>query len=207
MYKPGSATVLFDIEAIDGGGGQTQKDKLRDYLKSQKMNPSVYDYPRYERPIGKFLRDFLDGKVNFTPEQQLYLYAADMSMDNFEIEGSKSPVVRNRGPNSTVAYQHSAGYPYSQAVDMLKKIQLQADIVFYVDVDPREGQKRKLKDNEAPDKFEADMDFLKNVRGTYERLCREAPLGKFYKKIDGMQSIEKVHEEIKFEVHELLNRL
>lgn len=199
--------MLFDIEAIDGGGGQTQRDKLRDYMKSQRMNPSVYDYPRYERPIGKMLRNFLDKKLDLDAEQQFYLYASDMSLDNFEIEGARTPVIRNRGPNSTVAYQCTVGYPYSNAIDFLKKAQIRADMVFYVDVDPREAQRRKLGDGETLDKFEANIDFLNKVRHMYDRLSREKPLGKEYVKIDGMQSIEKVHDDIKFRVNELLESL
>lgn len=199
--------LLIDIEAIDGGGGETQKNKLRDYLKSEKMNPSVYDYPRYDRPTGKIIRDFLDKKIDLSIDQQFYLYATDMAMDNLEIEGALSkgyPVVRNRGPNSTAAYQCSGGFSYEDAVDFLKMSQNIPDVVFYMDVDTAEAQKRKAGDNEKLDKFEANTGYMDKVRSMYGKLVDDGKLGKRYEKIDGSESINEVHDEIKNRLKKLL---
>ena len=72
---------IVDIDGIDGSGGETQKIKLRDWLKSRKMNPFVVSYPHYEGPFGGKIRNFLDRKLELSAEEQFNLYSSDMVKD------------------------------------------------------------------------------------------------------------------------------
>lgn len=198
---------IVDIEAIDGGGGETQKIKLRDYLKSRKLNPFVISYPDYQGPFGEKLRNFLDHKVNYTAEEQFFLFSADMIKDEDKLTAAVQNgriVVRESGPNRTCAYQSAGGYDLEKMVGYQKKFQVPADLVIYIDITPEEGVRRKMGDNEAPDRFEKDMRYLSSVREAYQNLCKRGELGKKYVIIDGMKSIEQVHGEIVRNVESLL---
>lgn len=190
---------IVDIDGIDGSGGETQKIKLRDYLKSRKMNPFVVSYPHYEGPFGGKIRNFLDGKMELSAEEQFNLYSSDMVKDEYAIRGALHDgriVVRESGPNRTCAYQVAAGYDLEKALNYQQKVQLLADLVVFIDISPEEGIRRKRGDNESPDRFEKDIAFLGKVREIYHGLVDRGILGKKYILIDGAKPIEEVHKEI-----------
>jgi len=200
---------IIDIEAIDGGGGETQKIRLRDWLKSMRLNPFVVSYPDYQGPFGEKIRDFLDGKTDHTPEEQFALFSADMIKDDHSITAAIANgrvVVRESGPNRTCAYQAAAGHDLESMLGFQKKMQKIADLVIYIDISPEEGARRKAGDNESPDRFEKDREFLGKVRGVYKELCRRGELGKKYIVIDGTRSIDDVQGEIRSSVEELLGK-
>lgn len=201
-------SIVIDIDGIDGSGGETQKIKLRDYLKSKKMNPFIKSYPDYESPFGGIIRDFLDGKIELTAEEQFAIFAADMVKNKYDFEGAIGHdriVVRESGPNRTCAYQVAAGYDLEKATSFQKKVQRLADLVLFIDIPPEVGLRRKKSDNESPDRFEKNMEFLRKVRSVYTDLVKSGGLGKKYVVIDGTKSIEDVHKEIVKHVEEVLS--
>ncbi len=198
---------LIDLDGIDGSGGETQKIKLRDYLKSIKKNPSILSYPNYDSPLGGKIRDFLDKKIELTSEEQFYMFAIDMLKDNYKILGAIKDsriVIRESGPNRTCAYQCSLGFPIKKAISFQKKVQKIADLVIFMDIPSEESLKRKIKDNETLDRFEENKNFQNNVRNTYLDLMKTKELGKKYIKIDGTKSIKEVHKDIVEEVNKLI---
>ena len=199
--------IIVDIDGIDGSGGETQKIKIRDYLKSKKMNPFVVSYPDYQGPFGGKIRDFLDHKTDLDAEQQFYLYSSDMMKDEYNIKGALDSgriVIRESGPNRTCAYQVTAGYSLEKALQYQKQNQLIADLVIFMDITPEEGLRRKMKDNEAPDKFEEDNSFLGKVSSTYKEIINRGDLGKKYVTIDGTKSIDEIHKEIVRNIEDVL---
>ena len=196
--------IIVDIEAIDAGGGETQTKLLRDFLKSEKKNPMYYEYPKYEKAIGKTIRDFLNEKQEISVEEQFYAFAFDMVDDKYQMMGGVADggiPVRNRGSHSTIAYQCFAlNFPYEKAVNFQKRWQAQPDIAFYIDIDPEESRRRKAGDNEAPDRFEKQNDFLTKVRNGYLKLWNDKPLAKEYVKLDGFEPIETIQERIQNKV-------
>lgn len=198
---------IIDIESIDGGGGETQKIKLRDWLKSMKMNPFVVSYPDYQGPFGEKIRNFLDGKIDHTPEEQFALFSADMIKDDHKITAAVANgrvVVRESGPNRTCAYQGAAGHDLKKMLDFQKKMQKLADLVIYIDIPAEESARRKAGDRESPDRFERDREFLEKVRSIYRDLCAKGELGKKYVIIDGTKPIDEIEKEIRGNVKEML---
>lgn len=198
---------IIDIEGIDGSGGETQKMKLRDFLKSRKMNPFVISYPDYEGPFGGKIREFLDGRIEYSAEEQFSLYTADMIKDEYNIRGALHHgrvVIRESGPNRTCAYQVATGFDLEKALAYQKKVQMLADLVVFIDIDPEIGLKRKRGDNEEPDRFEKNLEFLRKVRGVYKNLCDKGELGKKFVIVDGTKPIDEVHREIVKHVEHVL---
>lgn len=197
--------LLIDIEGIDASGGETHTGKLRDFLKSMKLNPMVFSYPDYNSAFGEKIRDFLDKKLELTPEEQFAVYSSDMLKDEHlkrsGIERGRV-IIRNRGPNTTCAYQSAAGYDFESAVKYQKKVQLLADLVILIDIPPEESLRRKKGDSEELDRFESDMKYLAKVRENFHNLCGNKLLGKDYVIVNGSRPIEEVQNEIREKVLE-----
>lgn len=197
--------LLIDIEGIDASGGETHTGKLRDFLKSMKLNPMVFSYPDYNNAFGEKIRDFLDKKIELTPEEQFAVYSSDMLKDEHlkrsGIEKGRL-IIRNRGPNTTCAYQCAAGYGFENAIKYQKKMQMLADLVVFIDIPPEESIRRKKGDQESLDRFESDLKYLAKVRENFHRLSKEKLLGKDYVIIDGTKPVQEVHNEIREKVLE-----
>lgn len=204
---PAGRGIIVDLEAIDGGGGETQKIRLRDWLKSMRLNPSVISYPDYQGPFGEKIRNFLDGKMELTGEEQFILYSSDMVKDEHKLTAAVAGgrvVVRERGPNTTCAYQCAAGHDMGKMLAHQRKVQKMADLVIYIDIPTEESRRRKAGDNEAPDRFERDMSFLEKVRSNFKWLSEGGHLGKRYVVVDGTRSIDEVQAEIQRHVADLI---
>lgn len=204
---PAGRGIIIDLEAIDGGGGETQKIRLRDWLKSMKLNPLVMSYPDYQGPFGEKVRNFLDGKMELNGEEQFILYSSDMVKDDHTLTAAVASgrvVIRERGPNTTCAYQAASGHDMQRMLAHQKKVQQMADLVIFIDIPAAESRRRKAGDKEAPDRFEKDMAFLEKVRSNFHWLCDGRHLGGRYVVIDGTKSIDDVHAEIQGHVSEML---
>ena len=75
----------------------------------------------------------------------------------------------------------------------LQTFMRQPDIEIFIDILPEESIKRKGKYGEN-DRYESDLQLLTNVRKQYFHFYEDKPYKVFI--IDGMQSVEKVHEDI-----------
>ena len=66
------------IEGLDGAGGQSQTELLKEYFANNNI-PSVFvKSPEYKTEIGKTIRDYLDGKIDLKAKQAFTLFATDV---------------------------------------------------------------------------------------------------------------------------------
>ncbi|HSA74830.1 MAG TPA: hypothetical protein VLE21_01430, partial [Candidatus Nitrosocosmicus sp.] len=91
---------IIVIEGLDKSGKTTQSNMLFNYLdKKEPGNVVLMNFPDYSTRIGKEIRDFLEGRVNYNNETKHLLLAANRWEKKQEIDNSLSSgktIVMNR---------------------------------------------------------------------------------------------------------------
>lgn len=190
-------SLFVVIEGLDGSGGETQTKRLVEFLHSRGKETEVLTYPNPKSPIGKIIYDYLNKKIEMSPDVQMCLYATDMALDREKINASLQKgkiVVATRYFLSTLAYQCGAkGVPIEKALKFAKLIELPVpDIVIYLDVSPETSIKRKSGENEKLDRHEEDRVFLAKVGEAYQNLAKNKVFAKEWVIVDAEKNIEEV---------------
>lgn len=198
-------SILIVFEGVDGAGGETQTKLLVKFLLSRKKETEVLSYPNPESPIGKIIYDYLNKKLELSPNVQMSLYATDMALDREKIitalEKNKV-VIANRYFLSTLAYQCGAkGVPLKRGLEFAKIMNLPVpDIVIYLDISPETSLRRKFgekkRQNKKLDRHEEDQAFLAKVREAYKNLVKEKVFAKEWAVVDAEKNIEAVATDV-----------
>ncbi|HEX6378778.1 MAG TPA: hypothetical protein VFZ60_06845, partial [Nitrososphaeraceae archaeon] len=107
MYLPKGKIIVF--EGIDKAGKTTQAKLLEKELGSKCVR---IDFPDYTTPVGKEIKQFLDGKRNYPDEVKMILLSANRWEKKGEIEkmvGKGITVIMNRYYQSNLVYGLSKG--------------------------------------------------------------------------------------------------
>lgn len=198
--------LFITFEGIDGCGKTTQINLLKEYLKTKNLN-SVITLEPGGSDIGKDLRQILlhhEGYVSDVCE--MFLYLADRAQ-HIETVVKKNVNIGNivlcdRHIDSSVAYQGYGRGGNIRQIDMLNNIATggyKPDLTFVFDVDVEVAQSRV---GNEKDRLEAlGLEFHQKVKEGYLELAKKFPR---IKVIDANLSIEKVFEQIKQIVDEVL---
>ena len=81
---------LIAIEGIDAAGKRTQSSILRAWFGSNGMTTHSLSFPAYETTIGKEIRKFLDGSVDYPQQVRAMLYAANRWEKKAELEAVRA---------------------------------------------------------------------------------------------------------------------
>ncbi|HLD56909.1 MAG TPA: dTMP kinase [archaeon] len=191
---------LIVIEGIDGSGGETQSQLIKDYLESKKMPVERLRYPDYNRPVGKLIDEYLHGKYEMSFDVLTLLHTADRIQDKNKINGllkKGTSVIADRWFTSTLAFQTAQGFHLDKMIKIGEALEMpKPDIVIYLRISAETSAKRKLGEKGNLDRFEKDKLFLERVVNQYDKLAKENVFGKWVV-IDGEQSKERVFEEVK----------
>ena len=187
------------LEGLDGSGGYTQSNLLKEYFEDKHV-PSVFvKSPEYDTEVGRAIRDYLDGKVKLKTEQAFLLFATDVLNSVPKIkEGLEEDKVifADRYITSTIAYQCANGFPFENAIKFVKSHEYpEADFIIFIDIKPETSMERKMKEHGKLDIHEKNLEFLRKVREFYMKEIKENILGKWIV-IDGEQSKEEIHKNI-----------
>lgn len=187
------------LEGLDGSGGSTQSNLLKEYFEDKHV-PSVFvKSPEYDTEGGRAIRDYLDGKVKLKTEQAFLLFATDVLNSVPKIkEGLKEDKVifADRYITSTIAYQCANGFSFENAIKFVKSHEYPgADFIIFIDIKPETSMERKMKEHGKLDIHEKNLKFLRKVREFYMKEIKENVLGKWVV-IDGEQSKEEIHKNI-----------
>ncbi|MCL5008656.1 MAG: dTMP kinase [Candidatus Marsarchaeota archaeon] len=202
--------IFVCIEGNDGSGKTTQVGLLRDSLWKKGIDTSVYSYPTHDSRYGRIIRDeFLTGKAELSVEEQFLLYLLDMQADKkriiSDLEGGKV-VITDRYFISTIAYQSAGTFDYEKAKAVEEIMGLpRPDVIFYIDIPVLVAFERKMKQKGKTDRFEGARSYLTKVGGLYERLYDERYGSQKWVKIDGLRTIDKIHETIYEGVNSMLD--
>ncbi|MDO8663436.1 MAG: dTMP kinase, partial [Candidatus Wildermuthbacteria bacterium] len=131
-HYPGKFIVF---EGIDGAGKGTQSNLLFNFLKNKNVQVKKFQYPEYEGPIGKLIKDFLYKKYELSADTQFLLYFADFLKDSQKIKDylkAGKIVICDRYLNSALAYQGLRGFPVENALKIAEIFGIpRPDLVIY----------------------------------------------------------------------------
>ena len=149
---------------------------LEKWLRTKGYNVVYTREPTYytDYPIGSLINRILERHVTVAEEAIPLLFAADRvdHTKRFIVPALKegSIVLCDRYVFSSLAYQ-SRGMRVKFTKKWLKEINkytMRPDIVFFLDIDPKEGLERLRKDQRIhDDKFFEDLDTQKRIREAY----------------------------------------
>ena len=187
------------IEGLDGAGGSTQTDLLKEFFERKNIPHVFVKSPDYETEIGQSILDYLNGKIDLRPEQAFLLFASDVlnsvPMIRKGLEENKV-VVTDRYITSTIAYQCARGFSFDSALKFVKSHEYpEADAIIFIDIKPETSIERKMKEHEKLDKHEKNLKLLRKVRSVYQKEIENKVLGKWFV-VDGEKDIKKVHEDV-----------
>ena len=162
---------IIVIEGIDKAGKTTQANLLLKNLKGKKY--VKFDFPDYSTPVGIEIKQFLDGKRDYSDEVKMMLLSANRWEKKSEIEsiiGKGTTIIMNRYYQSNLAYGISKGLKLKWLLALDEGLP-KADLVVVIDIKTNTLVRRSR--NDITDTFEQDLDLIRNVRRNYKMLANK----------------------------------
>jgi len=186
MYLPKGKIIVF--EGIDKAGKTTQAKLLEKKLGSKCVR---IDFPDYSTPIGKEIRQFLDGKRNYPDEVKMMLLSANRWEKKGEIEKMVSKgttVIMNRYYQSNLVYGISKGLKLDWLLSLDKGLP-KADLVIVIDIKPKTLASRS---KNVVDTFEKDLELIRRVKKNYRILANKFN----WRTVEGEKSVDEVQSQV-----------
>lgn len=186
MYLPKGKIIVF--EGIDKAGKTTQAKLLEKELGSKCVR---IDFPDYTTPVGKEIKQFLDGKRNYPDEVKMMLLSANRWEKKGEIEkmvGKGTTVIMNRYYQSNLVYGISKGLKLDWLLSLDKGLP-KADLVIVIDIRPQTLVSRS---KNVVDTFEKDLELIRRVKKNYKILANKFN----WRTVEGEKSVDEVHNQV-----------
>lgn len=186
MYLPKGKIIVF--EGIDKAGKTTQAKLLEKKLGSKCVR---IDFPDYSTPVGKEIKQFLDGKKNYPDEVKMMLLSANRWEKKGEIEKMLSKgttVIMNRYYQSNLVYGISKGLKLDWLLSLDKGMP-KADLVIVIDIRPKTLVSRS---KNVVDTFEKDLELIRRVKKNYRILANKFN----WRIVEGERSADEVHGQV-----------
>ena len=174
--------LFITFEGGDGSGKSTQVNLLKDYLDNLNFETIKTREPG-GTPSAEILRDLLTtGEVEkWTPmSEALLMWAARYEHLIQVIEpalNSGKNVICDRFYDSTYAYQ---GVAHNLGIDKMEKLKkiiigdIEPDVTFILDIDPKVGLKRSLDRPNQENRFESyNIDFHNKIRSAFLEIAKK----------------------------------
>ena len=160
--------MLIAFEGLDQSGKETQARHLRARLQQEGRTVRAASFPDYDTPVGREIRQALDGERDFGPEVMQLLYVAN----RFEYKPrldlwlqAGDAVVCDRYRASSIAYGEATGLD-PVWLDLIQQPLPPAALTVLLDIAPETAVERK---QTGRDRFERDLTLLARVRESYRR--------------------------------------
>lgn len=186
MYLPKGKIIVF--EGIDKAGKTTQAKLLEKKLGSKCVR---IDFPDYSTPVGKEIRQFLDGKRNYPDEVKMMLLSANRWEKKGEIDKMLSKgttVIMNRYYQSNLVYGISKGLKLDWLLSLDKGLP-KADLVIVIDIHPKTLASRS---KNVVDTFEKDLELIRRVKKNYRILANKFN----WQTVEGEKSVDEVQSQV-----------
>ena len=186
MYLPKGKIIVF--EGIDKAGKTTQAKLLEKKLGGKCVR---IDFPDYSTPVGKEIKQFLDGKRNYPDEVKMMLLSANRWEKKGEIEkivSKGTTVIMNRYYQSNLVYGISKGLKLNWLLSLDKGLP-KADLVIVIDIRPNTLVSRS---KNVVDTFEKDLELIRRVKKNYGILANRFN----WRTVEGEKSVEEVHSQV-----------
>ena len=160
--------MLIAFEGLDQSGKETQARVLGEWLEAEGHRVRARSFPEYDTPIGRELRQALDGHREFAPDVMQLLYVANRlefrpAMARWLAQGDI--VICDRFSASTVAYGEAQGLDPGWLRDVQRSLPA-PDVTILLDIAPATAAARKAT---GRDRYERDLVLLGRVRESYRR--------------------------------------
>jgi dTMP kinase len=158
--------MLIVFEGLDQSGKETQTKALKARLESDGHQVRTLSFPEYDTPIGRELRQALDGGRDFTPDVMQLLYVANRLEFKARLESwlaAGDVVICDRYRASSIAYGESQGLDAAW-LEEIQRYLPKADVTVLLDIAPDTAARRK---SVGRDRYERDLDLLGRVRQSY----------------------------------------
>jgi dTMP kinase len=165
--------MLIVFEGLDQSGKETQARTLRARLEQDGRRVRSLSFPEYETPIGREIRQALNGARDFSADVMQLLYVANRLEFKARLElwlGAGDIVVCDRYCASTIAYGEAQGLD-SGWLNEIQRYLPKADITVLLDIAPDTAVRRKATNR---DRYERDLGLLARVRDSYKRQAAAA---------------------------------
>ena len=160
--------MLIAFEGLDQSGKETQARTLGARLEREGHRVQPLSFPDYDTPIGRELRQALDGQREFPPDVMQLLYVANRLEWRPRLEewlAAGYVVICDRFRASSVAYGEAQGLDPVWLDDIQRGLPV-PDITVLLDIAPETAVKRKAT---GRDRYERDLALLGRVRESYHR--------------------------------------
>ena len=182
---------LVVIEGIDQSGKNTQSELLCRRFEEEGYKAKVLSFPNYKTRIGKLIRAFLRGEVEYPAQVRHMLLSANRWEMRVKIENHLEKgftLVCNRYYHSNIPYGVANGLD-RKWLQSLDEGLPESDLVVLVDIAPETSLARKGADRDI---HERNLKFLLEVRKQYLVLANEQG----WTVVDGENSVQKVSEDV-----------
>jgi len=189
---------IIVIEGIDKAGKTTQANLLLKKLKGHKC--VKFDFPDYSTPVGKEIKQFLNGNRGYSDEVKMMLLSANRWEKKAEIEkliGEGTTIIMNRYYQSNLVYGISKGLKLSWLLGLDEGLP-KADLVIVIDIKTNTLVKRSK--NEIIDTFEKDLQLIRKVKRNYRILADKYN----WCIIDGEKPVNDVNDEVLIQVNKIV---
>jgi len=183
---PKGKIIVF--EGIDKAGKTTQAKLLEKKLGSKCVR---IDFPDYSTPIGKEIKQFLDGKRDYPDEVKMILLSANRWEKKIQIEkimAKGTTIIMNRYYQSNLVYGISKGLKLDWLLSLDKGMP-EADLVIVIDIKPKTLARRS---KNVVDTFEKDLGLIRRVKKNYRILGKRFK----WRIVEGENSVEEVHNQV-----------
>jgi len=158
--------ILIVLEGIDGAGKSTQAEILMNRLHERGYDVVYFREPS-EGKWGQEIKKKAADPDSLSPEEELDLFLKDRK-ENVEKNlrpalEKKKIVILDRYYFSTIAYQGAKGIDQKRIRRVNEEFVVEPDLVFFLDVDPREGLDR-IKNRKKKDRLFERAEYLVKVR-------------------------------------------
>ena len=174
--------LFITFEGGDGSGKSTQVNLLKDYLENLNFETIKTREPG-GTPSAEILRDLLTtGEVEkWTPMSEALLMWASRYEHLIQVIepalNSGKNVICDRFYDSTYAYQ---GVAHNLGIDKMEKLKkiiigdIEPDVTFVLDIDPKVGLKRSLDRPNQENRFESyNIDFHNKIRSAFLEIAKK----------------------------------
>ena len=182
--------TLITLEGIDKSGKATQTAILANRLRKMGREVETIAFPDYTTIIGRVIKRYLDGEVDFGPELRQLLYVANRWEKSGGLElwlMKEKLVIADRYTPSGLVYGLANGLNLEWMINLERGLPT-SDLVIVVDVSVATAFDRE----EVRDVYEANRDFLEKVRNAYLALAEKFG----WVIVDGEKTKDDVAEEI-----------
>jgi len=174
--------LFITFEGGDGSGKSTQVNLLKEYLDNLNFETIKTREPG-GTPSAEILRDLVTtGEVGkWTPMSEALLMWASRYEHLIQVIepaiNSGKNVICDRFYDSTYAYQ---GVAHNLGIDKMEKLKkiiigdIEPDITFVLDIDPKVGLKRSLDRSNQENRFESyNIDFHNKIRSAFLEIAKK----------------------------------